>query len=228
MLHGVRFDLAMAKTKAIELNERKNTIKAELLNLTDGFKLWSEASHLTLEVKRLLEAARLKKAQYDAIDKKDRAARKAFKPELDATKEAIKACRSIGRDKFVEIGTGLSDDKIAKYLYEHLKLPAAKKRRKDSSKVTVTVDEIALKKLRQKYSRYSGLIQLILEHRKCNKLLSYLDASKVDKDGRIRCQYKPFGTQSGRLSSSENPLGTGTNLQNLDRSLKTVLLPDEG
>lgn len=228
MQHGVRYDSIMAGEKFIELTDRKMAIKNELLVVTGGVKLWSETSHLTEEINSLLATQRQLKEQYSAIPKEDKAARKSFIPQVKAAQAACKDCREAGRDKYIEIGTGLSDDKICEYLYTFLGIPTYKKRRKESQKATPTADDITLKKIRLRFPRHAKLTELIMEHRKCNKLLGYLDESMIDKDGRIRCMYKVHGTQSGRLSSSKNPYGTGTNLQNFDRSLKTLLIPDKG
>jgi len=228
MEHGVRYDLAMADAKATELVARKGEIKDELLVLTGGVKLWSETKHRSPELIELLATQRELKEQYNAIPKEDKAGRKAFKPQVKAIADEIKACRETGLDSVIEIGTGLSDDKICDYLYTVLKLGPVKKRRKESGLSTVTADDIALKKLRIKYPQHTKLFQLIMEHRKANKLMGYLNPELLSPDGRLHCMYKPFGTQSGRLSSSEDPMGYGTNLQNFDRSLKTLLIPDEG
>ena len=143
-----------------------------------------------------------------------------------AAQDAVRACREAGSDRLVEIGTGLSDDKIAKYFYVDMGVPAIKKKRKESGKITPCTDDIALKKVRMRRPDLAKQTLLIAQHRKCNTLLKYVDENKVSKDGRIRTMYKPFGTQSGRLASSEAPDGFGTNLQNFDRTLKTLLLPD--
>ena len=231
MLHGVRYDSVTAKVKYDGFIARKDEIKLALLPLTGGFKLWSETIHRSDELVALYETQRALKAGYDTIPKEDRAARKAFKPQLVKLAEEIANCKLAGRHQRIEVGSGLSDDKIIQYLYGPppvgLGIKAYTKRR-DGGKVTPTVDDIALKKVRQKRSDLSPLIALLHEHRKCNTLLKYVDENKVDSDGRIRCQYKPAATQNARLSSSENPLGTGTNLQNFDRTLKELLQPDEG
>lgn len=228
MVHGVRYDVAMAAAKATELTERKVAIKAELLELTGGIKLWSETKHRSPELIDLLAKQRSLKEQYNAIPKEDKAGRKAFKPQVEEAASAVRTCRADGKDSIIEIGTGLSDDKICDYLYTTLKLTVIKKRRKESQTSTPTADDIALKKLRIKYPQHTKLFQLIMEHRKANKLMGYLNPELLSPDGRMHCMYKPMGTQSGRLSSSEDPYGYGTNLQNFDGSLKTLLIPDEG
>jgi len=166
--------------------------------------------------------------QKNALPKTDKAGRKALITSIKGAGEEVKALRARGEDVVVERGVGLSDQRIASYLYGTLGLPSHRKRRKDTGKVTVTVDDITLKKVSMASPQYAGLIRLVLEHRKANKLLGYLDEAHLDPDGRLRSTYKPFGTQTGRLSSSENPLGTGRNLQNDARELKYLLLPDAG
>ena len=197
-----------------------------MLKLTDGVKLWSEKPHKSEKLTALLQEQKVLKEHYDAIPKEDRAARKAFKPQLVAVADALKNCRLSGKHQFVEIGSGLSDDKIIKWFISlGVKVP---NKRRDGGKMSPTVDDIALKRIRQSRPNLAPVIILIHEHRKCNTLIKYVDENKVDDDGRIRCQYKTAATQNARLSSSENPLGTGTNLQNFDRTLKVLLLPDTG
>lgn len=52
----------------------------------------------------------------------------------------------------------------------------------------------------------------------------------LDEDGRIRCEWKQFGTQKapGRLSSAAVLWGTGTNLQNQPEDAKRMFIADEG
>lgn len=228
LCHGVRFDIVGAKEKATTLAARKDVIKDELDVFTGGYKLYAEQRHRSPALLRLMEQKRYLVEKKNALPKADKAGRKAVLAQIKGLTAETVDLKARGLAVVVERGTGLSDQRIATYLYGTLGLPAHRKRRKDTGKVTVTVDDITLKKVAMAAPQYSGLVKLILEHRKCNKLLGYLDEAHVDSDGRLRSLYKPFGTQTGRLSSAENPLGTGTNLQNFDRTLKYLLLPDEG
>jgi len=228
MCHGVRYDVAEAQRRAAELVLRKDAIKQELDTFTGGHKLYAESRHRSPALLRLMAKKKALTEQKNALPKTDKAARKDLLQHIKQLAEETKALKAAGEDVVVERGTGLSDQKIAAYLYGTLGLPSHRKRRKDTGKVTVTVDDITLKKVSMAAPQYASLIRLILEHRKATKLLGYLDEAHLDSDGRLRSLYKPFGTQTGRLSSAENPLGTGTNLQNFDRSLKYLLIPDEG
>lgn len=145
----------------------------------------------------------------------------------------------------------LSNKKVARFLYETLKLPKQIKRATGKA----TADEVTIRKLMLKHGRKPDSMSdeeaiardtlaalggtntnahrvyvagnLILDHRRKKKLTEFLDDGKIDADGRLRCQYR-FTTETGRLSSSKNPKGTGRNLQNVDRELRNVFLPDDG
>jgi DNA polymerase-1 len=49
-----------------------------------------------------------------------------------------------------------------------------------------------------------------------------------DDDDRIRTSYKIAGTDTGRFSSSLSEFGTGGNLQNIEESLRSIFIADEG
>ena len=118
----------------------------------------------------------------------------------------------------------LSQQKVARFLYETLKLP------KTIVKGKVTVNEVALRRMAIKHSRNvvaSEAIGLILDHRRKFQLGTFLQNEKCDVDNRLRCTYK-FTTEFNRLASSANPLGTGRNLQNIDREVLDIFGPDLG
>lgn len=80
---------------------------------------------------------------------------------------------------------------------------------KDTQKPTT--NEVALRTLRLrvegKNKRASHAIDLILRHREKHQLSTFLRGERVDKDDRMRCS---FGfAETGRLTSSSNPVGTG-------------------
>lgn len=144
----------------------------------------------------------------------------------------------------------LSHQRVAAYLYGHLGLPKQRKRGEDG----VTVDEVALRKLRLKVLAWKPLkrpvpktarwkleleqtaetLDLLLEHREKSKLLGFVGADKVDPDGYMRCTLK-VTTENGRLASAKNPMGTGGNLQTIPRPTKdphthirAMFVPDSG
>ena len=50
----------------------------------------------------------------------------------------------------------------------------------------------------------------------------------IDPDGRIRTSYNIAGTNTGRFSSSFSVFGDGTNLQNIEESLRSIFIADKG
>jgi len=63
-----------------------------------------------------------------------------------------------------------------------------------------------------------------------NKFYTTYANSRLDTDGRFRCEYKQTGVQSapGRLSSSGTMWGNGLNLQNIPERAKDMFVADEG
>lgn len=134
----------------------------------------------------------------------------------------------------------LSTPKVKALLYNHFGFPTLKAGGKE------TANEVALRRCLLKAERLSRLpraksgplwkrkpslavkiITAILQHRTASKTATFLVEGKLDQDGRLRCSYK-FTTKTGRLASSSNPMGTGMNLQNVQRSIRQVFIPDEG
>jgi DNA polymerase-1 len=52
--------------------------------------------------------------------------------------------------------------------------------------------------------------------------------TEIDPDGRIRTSYNIAGTSTGRFSSSFSEFGTGGNLQNIEESLRSIIIADPG
>jgi len=109
--------------------------------------------------------------------------------------------------------------------YEVMKLPPVKKRKPDGT-YGRTTDRGALEKLKA-YFHAQPIINHILAIRDLGKKASFL-RTDLDRDGRIRTSFNIAGTTTGRLASSMSDFGTGTNLQNIDRRLRRVFIPDPG
>lgn len=75
-----------------------------------------------------------------------------------------------------------------------------------------------------------GMLIALNRFKTRHKFLSTYVNGKIDEDGRMRCEYKQFGTQSapGRLSSSAVLWGTGGNLQNQPEEAHQQFVADEG
>ena len=121
-----------------------------------------------------------------------------------------------------------SPKQVSELLYRNLRLPMMKKDGKP------TTDEAALKKLAHKFPKISA-INMIVDYRKTQKLISTFLDMKVDSDNRMRCSYNVSGTKNGRLSSSSNLKGTGGNLQNIPvgktkgvTGIRQIFIPSAG
>lgn len=125
---------------------------------------------------------------------------------------------------------GLSDTKVKKFLFETLGLPEQYKKVKGERKVTA--DKFALRRIALRYGakkpEVAKAIPLMQELRRKGKLAGTFLAEKLeDSDARVRCEYK-IGPTTLRLASSKNPLGKGGNLQNVDREVRDIYVPDPG
>lgn len=92
------------------------------------------------------------------------------------------------------------------------------------------------------YARYTGreaietLSGYYIAEPICNHLLALRDLGKsigfletgIDSDGRMRTNLNIAGTNTGRFASSISDFGTGTNLQNVTASLRSVFVADPG
>jgi DNA polymerase I-like protein with 3'-5' exonuclease and polymerase domains/uracil-DNA glycosylase len=112
-----------------------------------------------------------------------------------------------------------SPNQLKKYFYEELKLRVRKNRKTGKP----SVDAKALKSI---HKEGNVVAKLILEVRKYKKLSSTYYGMELDEDNRIRCSFNVVGTKSGRLSSSKTIFGLGGNMQNLPKSMKEFIIPD--
>lgn len=133
-------------------------------------------------------------------------------------------------DRIVKEGLGLdlnwrSPKQLNVLLYDVLGLPVQRKRNANGQ-MSPTVDRDALEKLVHYYWAETICAHL-LALRDLDKKRSFLETS-TDPDGRMRTNYNIAGTNTGRLSSSASDFGTGTNLQNVDRKLRSVYVADKG
>jgi uracil-DNA glycosylase family 4 len=177
--------------------------------------------------------------------------RRLFKPLLQMSVEGIRSDEHRRKQRFAQLTAdlirlrttltalageelygkkgSLSTKKLRAFLYDKLGLPPMTKGVKGEQKITT--DEIAVRKYQLKFGRkrpeVNEACQLILDHRRSDKLRSFYAAKTCDEDSRIRCSYS-IAPESGRLSSSKNPMGSGMNLQNVDREARDHFIPDEG
>ncbi len=110
-------------------------------------------------------------------------------------------------------------------LYDVMKLPPVRKRNAKGL-YAPTTDRDALEKL-ENYYVAGPIVAHLLALRDIDKKRSFLETG-IDPDGRIRSNFNIAGTNTGRLASSLSDFGTGTNLQNVDRELRSVFVADPG
>lgn len=113
-----------------------------------------------------------------------------------------------------------SNDDLKKLFYEILQIPTISKRGKPS------VDRDALEKIHQ-YDIAKPICYHLFALKDIGKKIGVLKTA-VDPDGRIRTSYNIAGTSTGRFSSSLSEFGTGGNLQNVEESLRSILIADPG
>lgn len=118
-----------------------------------------------------------------------------------------------------------SPDQCSKLFYKVLNLPVQKGRKADGT-YGPTTDRKALEKL-SNYFIAEPIINHILLLRDLGKSIGFLETA-LDADGRMRTDLRIVGTVTGRLSSSISEYGTGTNLQNVTESLRSIFVADPG
>lgn len=131
------------------------------------------------------------------------------------------------RYAFAVWGKGLnpnSPKQLIEFFYGAMRLPeqfaAAKGVRR------VSTNRESLEKL-EHYWHAMPIVAVILAMRDVAKTRSVLE-TEIDPDGRMRTSYNIGGTETWRLSSSSNAMGTGTNLQNITGSLRHIFIADPG
>lgn len=115
---------------------------------------------------------------------------------------------------------------LKNFFYGMMQLKEIKKRNTKGFYVP-TVNAEALEAFAAHYLYARPLARFILVLRDLHKQLGFL-RTEIDPDGRMRTNYNTAGTNTGRLSSSMNDFGTGTNLQNVNRKLRFPFTADRG
>lgn len=125
----------------------------------------------------------------------------------------------------VETGNWRSPTQLKTLLYDVMGLPVQKKRNTNGVWAPTT-DESALERLAN-YFIAEPICNHILLLRGLGKSLGFLRTG-TDADGRMRTQFNIAGTVTGRFASSATDFDTGTNLQNVTESLRSVFVADPG
>ncbi|MDE2103872.1 MAG: hypothetical protein KGL39_41935, partial [Patescibacteria group bacterium] len=129
-----------------------------------------------------------------------------------------------------------SPKQMTTLFYEDLKQPPNITRAKKGIPGHLTCDEEALQKIAKREPLLKPIVDKILEFRSLRVLLSTFILMPLDIDGRMRSNYNITGTETFRLSSSENVFGSGGNLQNVPKgdeakglpNIRKLYIPDPG
>lgn len=114
---------------------------------------------------------------------------------------------------------------LKKFLYEELGLPKVYKKDPITGKESLTTDYESL--LRAHKKKPHPALECCLQLSKL-RTRSQMLGIKTDPDGRIRCSYNVVGTETGRLSCSTCPTGSGYNLQTIPKYDRDLFLADDG
>lgn len=115
--------------------------------------------------------------------------------------------------------------KLKTLFYDILELKPVRKRNA-LGVFAPTVNRDAIEKLSVNFYA-EPICRHILVLRDLDKKRQFLETG-IDPDGRFRYGFNIAGTNTGRLSSSESDFGTGSNSQNVGRSLRSIFCADPG
>lgn len=118
-----------------------------------------------------------------------------------------------------------SPTQLKNLLYDVMGLPVQRKRNAQGVMAPST-DRGALEKLEHYFIAEPIVLHLLLL-RDLDKKRSWLE-TEIDPDGRMRSNFNIAGTNTGRFASALSDFGTGGNLQNIDRDLRSVFVADPG
>lgn len=118
-----------------------------------------------------------------------------------------------------------STDQLAKYFYEGLGIDPFYSHKAKTRKPSV--DEDSLEKIIEGYPIGEPMARCIMAMRETKKRLDVLRYG-IDPDGRLRTFYDVGGTRTGRWASRQSVHDTGGNLQNWEKRMRELIVPDPG
>jgi len=133
-------------------------------------------------------------------------------------------------DRIIREGIGTqvswrSPAQLSNLLYNVLGIPP--KRKRGAQGMYPTTNREALEFLGANYLLAEPICTHLLALRDLDKKRQLLETG-IDSDGRMRTNFNIAGTNTGRLASAISDFGTGTNLQNIDRELRSIFIADPG
>jgi DNA polymerase-1 len=106
-----------------------------------------------------------------------------------------------------------SNKQMKAFFYDDLRLPVQRNRKSGNP----SLDEKSLEAIARKEPLLRDLIATMTQMRSMSVFLNTFIKMPLDIDGRMRSSFNPAGTETFRLSSSEDAFGSGGNLQNIPR-----------
>jgi len=112
--------------------------------------------------------------------------------------------------------------------YGHMRVPEIWEHDRKTGTKKLAADIKALEKIKTNYPTCAPFVNAISAYREASKMASVFRRGLEPGTGNLRCNYSPSGTETGRLSSQQNPYGRGTNGQNLTDRVRQVVTAPEG
>lgn len=117
---------------------------------------------------------------------------------------------------------------VQQFFYQHLGLPEIYVYDRTTKRQKLSSDIKALEQMRERYPIAAPFVNAILAYRENVKMASVFRRGLEPGTGKLRCNFSPSGTETGRLSSQQNPYGRGTNAQNLTNRVRQVISAPPG
>jgi DNA polymerase-1 len=134
-----------------------------------------------------------------------------------------KRCERCGQRRMVrEPFNPVSHHQCAHLFHDLLGLPREQNKKREWS-----VDDEVLERLEWKHPKHKALFGLVRDARNVGKQLGFLK-SRQTPDGRMPSSFNVAAAWTSRFSSSKNPYGLGTNLQNISEKLRYIFIADPG
>lgn len=115
-----------------------------------------------------------------------------------------------------------SHEQCAHLFHDLMGLARMKNKKKEWS-----VDDEVLEKLALKHPQHGDLFDVVRECRGLKKQIGFL-SSRQTPSGRMPSTFNVAAAWTSRFSSSKNPYGLGTNLQNISERHRNIFIPDPG
>lgn len=187
-------------------------------------EMLDEKTTKTYEFSLALQAPIMEMAMRGVLVDNGQRARVLAATRDDISRLAAQLGKIIGEGVGVDV-QWTSPKQLNQLFYDVMNLPLQRKRGANGQMVP-TSDRGALEKL-SSYFIAEPICSHLLALRDLDKKRQFLETG-IDADGRMRTNFNIAGTNTGRLASAMSDFGTGTNLQNVDRDLRSIFVSDPG